>query len=42
MDYKIVRKENQKERLWSGGISKELYIYLPLTVLFILESQQQL
>lgn len=27
MDYKIVRKENQKERLWTGGISKELYIY---------------
>lgn len=27
MDYKIVRKENQKERLWTGGVSKELYIY---------------
>ncbi len=27
MDYKIVRKENQKERLWIGGVSKELYIY---------------
>ena len=27
MDYKIVRKENQKERFWAGGISKELYIY---------------
>ena len=27
MDYKIIRKENQKERLWTGGVSKELYIY---------------
>lgn len=27
MDYKIVRKENQKEHLWTGGISKELYIF---------------
>lgn len=27
MDYKIIRKENQKERLWTGGVSKQLYIY---------------
>ena len=27
MDYKIIKKENQKEHLWTGGISKELYIY---------------
>ena len=27
MDYKIVRKENQKEHPWTGGISRELYIY---------------
>lgn len=27
MDYKIVKKANQKERYWAGGISKELYIF---------------
>lgn len=27
MDYKIIRKENAKESVWDGGISKELYIF---------------
>ncbi|WP_047395864.1 HutD family protein [Cetobacterium sp. ZOR0034] len=27
MDYKIIRKENQKESSWAGGVSKELYIF---------------
>lgn len=27
MDYKIVRNNDGKTHLWSGGISKELYIY---------------